>query len=39
VALDLLPGFAASPQALAWLRAQTEDRALALLAPGIAIFV
>ncbi|HEV8122053.1 MAG TPA: hypothetical protein VGQ67_13740 [Candidatus Polarisedimenticolia bacterium] len=39
VALDLLPGFAASATAREWLRGQPAERALALLAPGIAIFV
>jgi hypothetical protein len=39
VALDLLAGFAASSSARDWLRAQSEDQALRLLAPGIAIFV
>lgn len=39
VALDLLPAFAASPAARDWLRAQPEKQGLALLAPGIAIFL
>jgi hypothetical protein len=39
VALDLLPGFAASATGREWLRGQPAERALDLLVPGIAIFV
>jgi hypothetical protein len=39
VALDLLPGFAASSAARDWLRTVAESQVLRLLASGIAIFV
>ena len=39
VALDLVPGFATAPQARDWLRELPRDRALDLLAPGMAVFI
>jgi hypothetical protein len=39
VMLDLLPGFAVAPAARDWLRGLQRERALDLLAPGMAVFL